>query len=94
MITNRVDSVVTLLMRGIAPKRVARLHGVTYQAVRAAGLRHGVKRRSQLRRERHREWLEFHEAGFSMAQVAWIVGVPVTTVRSAIDRLRKAVTNG
>jgi DNA-directed RNA polymerase specialized sigma24 family protein len=85
----RTNRIVTLLSMGIEPKRVALQNGLTYQAVRSAGLRHGVKRRSEIKRERFREWEQLHQIGFSMAEVAWLEGVPATTVRSALERLRK-----
>lgn len=85
----RTERIVTLAMRGVNLKVVARREGVTYNAVWWMARRHGVRKATEVKRERTRAWLRRHEAGVSMAEIARSEGLPATTVRSAVERLRK-----
>lgn len=85
---DRNERIVTLAMRGVDVKRIAHIVGLTYQAVWSVARRHGVKRTTEVKRLRSRAWLKKHESGVSMAEIARLEGIPATTVRSAIERLR------
>jgi hypothetical protein len=88
--SDRNERIVTRAMKGCDLKLIAHVEGVTYQAVWRIARRYGVKRTTELKRERARAWMRHHEAGLPMAEVARREGLPATTVRSAVERLRKA----
>lgn len=83
----RNDRIVTLAMRGVDLKRVARAVGSNYQTVWKIARRYGVRRSTEVKRDRAREWRRRNDAGESMAAIARSDGVPATTVRAAILRL-------
>lgn len=93
-IQERNEQILLLLGRGADLKPVAHRFGLSYSSVWLLSKRAGIKKRRAMKREQARKWLQMFREGLSIGEIARRVGVPETTCRTAINKLRRLVTHG
>lgn len=93
-IEERNDQILLQLSRGAELKVVAHRFRLSYSSVWLLSQRNGLKKRRAMKREQARKWLQMFREGLSIGEIARRVGVPETTCRTAINKLRRTVAHG